>query len=269
MRGKITNFVLLIAFGCATLFSVGCSSGGSGGNNQDPNRGFYVQVTAANIPTIARVQGQFQSGSGTTTGTVTSFAPLEIGGAGFTPIPNAKVPGTWRLTYGPSIFGGSLCLTNATVDRNVSLGSFETLPCLPRFYSFTASPNIIDALAPPSSIAFTGKGISSLNGTPMLAYYNEFGYVVASTPASQLNYNGSGIVDGISVNVPDLSNAYDGEYTVAVHNVEANGTWEIIGAAPVTIYGNPPPPMPTPTPNDCFSSPPGHDQFPCEVQPQY
>lgn len=265
MKRKFTNFVLLMTFGCATLFSLGCSGGGNGNGTPDPNRGFYVQVTAANIPSIARVQGQFLSGSGTA-GTLSSFDPLDTNGGGFTQILNAKVPGTWRLTYSPGFSGGSLCIGILTVDRNVSLGSFETLPCTPRFFSFTASPNVINALAPPPSVSFTGKGISNLNGTPMIAYYDEFGNVVASTPTNQLLYDSFGFVEGVSVNVPDLTYAYDGEYTVAVHNVESNGTWEIIGAAPVTVYGNPPPPMPTPTPTTCFPSPPNQEQFPCDTQ---
>lgn len=215
MKRKITNFVLLLAFGCATLFSFGCGGGGGNGT-PDPNRGFFVSVTAAGIPTVARVQGNVTGG----TGNMGSLNQLDITtfGAGFTQIPNTKVPGTWRMTYGPSVTVSSLCLTFVTVGRNVSLGSMETLPCPPRFFSFTASPNMIDALTPPATVSFTGEGTSTLYGTPMLEYYNEFGNVAASTTANQLLYDSFGVVEGVSVNVPDLTNAYDGEYTVAVHN---------------------------------------------------
>ena len=262
MIRKITNFVSLFAFGCAALFSFGCG-GGSGGNNQDPNTSFYVQVAAGGIPTVARVQGQFQTGSGTF-GNRDSFPPLDVAGIGFTRIADAKVPGTWRLTYGPGL-GGSLCLDSLTVDRNVSLGSFETLPCAPRYFSFTASPNSINALSPPATVTFTGKGISALSGIPVVAYYNEFGYVVASTPATNLSNNSLGVVNRVSVSVPDLSNAYDGEYTVAVHNINPDGTWEVIGAAHITIYGNPVPPNPFPIPVPCEQQPPNQEQLPCDA----
>ncbi len=265
MKRKIINFVTLCILGSLTLFFVGCSGGGSGGgNNQDPNRGFFVQVLANGIPTIARVDGTFISGSGTN-GSLNSFIIFETSGAGLTQVPNVRVPGVWRLTYGPS-FTGSLCLTFTTEDRNVNLGSFERLNCVPRFFSFTASPDNIDALNPPSTITFSGKGIDSLNGTPVLAYYNEFGTIVASTTSGQLLYD-NGEIEGISVNVPDLSQVYNGTYTVAVHNINPDGTWEIIGAATMTIYGNPPPPLPPPGGgDDCDPPLPDQPQLPCNPE---
>ena len=235
MKRKITNFVLLFAFGCATLFSIGCSGGG---NNQDPNRGFDVLVTAANIPTIARVQGQFLNGSGNF-GSQNTFNIQTNGGVAR--IPNLRVPGTWRFTYGPDIAVPSLCLGVQTVDRSVNLGSQVTLPCVPRFFSFTASPNTVDAFNPPATVDIGGNGSDTLYGTPMVATYNEFGNVVASTSATQLLYT-DGSVSGVRFSASDLSQVYDGTYTIAVHNVRADGSWEMIGAAAVTIYGNPPPP---------------------------
>lgn len=240
MKMKITDFVLVFAFACATLFSVGCGGNNGGGNNQDPNRGFFVSVTAGGIPTVAKVDGQFIGGSGNF-GSMNTFN-LTTFGAGFTQAPNTRVPGTWRMTYGPQPGMPSLCLGYLTTDRNVSLGSMETLPCMPRFFSFTASPDTIDATNPPATVMFSGKGIDSLYGTPMLAFYNEFGRIAVTTPADEMLYGG-GQTSGVLVSVPDLTLAYDGTYTVALHNINQDGSWELIGAAPITIYGNPAPPF--------------------------
>lgn len=205
------------------------------------NRGFDVRVITTNgIQTIARVDGRYISGN-STAGTVSEFSNPSIFGVGFTNIPNARVPGVWRLTTSPGFSGASLCLGIETVDRSESLGSQETLRCTPRFFSFTASPDVINASSPPATIDVTGNGSANLYGTPMIAFYDEFGNVVASGPANQLLYN-NGSVSGVRVNTSDLSQAYDGTYTGLVHNVHADGTWEVIGAAAITIYGNPPPP---------------------------
>ncbi len=261
MKRKSFNFVALFVFGCVTLLFVGCSGGNGGGNNQDPNRGFDVQILANNIPTVARVSGVFLNGSGTF-GSVTTFNNVETSGVGYTQIVNAKVPGTWRLTYGPSIFGGSLCLGVATEDQSANLGSLVRLNCVPRFYGFTASPETIDALNPPATISFSGKGIENLVGTPVLAYYDEFGNVVASSTSNQLLYS-NGEPESVSANVPNLSLVYDGVYTVAIHNINPNGTWELIGAATMTVYGNPPPPPTGGGGDDCDPSFPNLQQLPC------
>jgi hypothetical protein len=175
-------------------------------------------------------------------GTLTQFPRTSLNGVGFTQIANTRLPGTWRLTYSPGFNpGGSLCLGIETVDRNLSLGSQITLQCQPRFFSFTASPDVVNALSPPPAIDVTGNGSDTLYGTPMIAFYDEFGNVAASGPANQLLYT-NGVVSGVRINVSDLSGAYDGTYTGLVHNVQADGTWEIVGAAAITVYGNPPPP---------------------------
>lgn len=230
----------------------------------DPNQGFFVRVTANGIQTGADLQGFYLSGN-STSGTVSSFPRTTLNGFGFTQIGGARVPGTWRLTYDPGFNpGGSLCLGVLTADRSVSLGSQETLPCVPRFFSFTASPDAINAFSPPATIDVTGNGADTLYGTPMIAFYDEFGNVIASGPANQLLYD-NGAVSGVRINISDVSQAYDGTYTGLVHNVNADGSWEVVGAAAITIYGNPPPPPPPP-PDDggCEPAPPDQPQLECE-----
>jgi len=237
----------------------------------DPNRGFDIQ-TQVQFPNGlvilqgGNAQGQFQSGPGTS-GTITSFNRNV--NPGITTISGAKVPGVWRLAFGPAFFGDS-CLTFVVSDRNVSLGSREELTCPGRFFGFTAAADTIDAFNPPPTVDITGNGSETLYGTPMIAFYNEFGNVVASTSANQLLYT-DGAVSGVRVGVSDLSQAYDGIYNVVVHNVNADGTWETVGSAAITIYGNPPPP---PDPGGgggggCEQSPPDQPQLECDTYNNY
>lgn len=133
----------------------------------------------------------------------------------------------------------------------MNLNSVEKLTCPGSFFGFTATPNSLDALNPPATVTFSGEGIKNLFGEPVLAFYNEFGVVVASTQAVQsLSFSGGGEIEGVSVAVPDISQVLDGTYTIVVHNVNADGSWTIIGAASVTIFGNPPPLEPPPPEED-------------------
>jgi hypothetical protein len=267
---KLITIIFVLSLGWAMN---GCGGGGGGGT-PDPNAGFKIETFAYHpqdpsvyIPTAGNVQGQFLYPNGATTGTVESFN-RNHGGVGLLVIPGARVPARWRLTLGPDFFGGSHCLTFETVDRDVSLNSVIRLFCRGRFFGFTASPNTLDALNPPATMTFNGKGIENVYGTPALAFYDEYGYVVASTQASQLLYR-EGEIEGLEIVIPDISQVYDGVYTIAVHNIRPDGSWEVIGAAPVTIYGNPPPPPPGGGGGGCEPQPPDQQQLPCDQQQQY
>lgn len=235
----------------------------------DPNRGFDIQ-TQVRFPngliilTGGNAQGQFLSGSGTS-GTVTSFNRNVF--PGITQIPGAKVPGTWRLAFGPAFFGDS-CLGFVVRDVNVSSGSLESLTCPGRFFGFAATADTINALNPPATVDITGNGSDTLTGTPIVAFYDEFGNVITSTSATQLLYT-DGTVSGLRVGVSDLSQAYDGIYNAVVNNVRPDGTWDTVGSATVTIYGNPPPPPDTGGEPDCRNQPPNQDQLPCDTDINY
>jgi hypothetical protein len=247
-----------------------CGSGGGG--TPDPNAGFRFLTYAigpnnVRIPTSANVNGQLLEVQGATTGTVESFN-RNHSGVGFLIIQGARVPARWRVRIGPD-FLGSLCLFQVFEDLNLSLNSQEDLECPGRFTGFTASPDSIDAQNPPMTIGFYGEGVNNLYGEPALAFYDELGNVVASTQAqpNQLFWSGPEIA-GFQVTLPSISDVYDGVYTVVVHNIDAKGQWEVVGAAAVTIYGNPIPPPPPP-PDDpgpeCGQQSPDLPQLPCEV----
>lgn len=254
----------------ASVWLISSCSGGGGGGTPDPNAGFRMQTYAASqtgnviFPTAAQVSGQLLQPSGTTTGTLEAFN-LGHSGVGQLVAYNTRVPGVWRLTLGPNVpGGGSLCLTFATSDHSVSLNSVVNLVCPGRFAGFSASPDSIDAQNPPAYVLFNGKGLDNTYSEPAVAFYDEFGYVVASTLASQSFWDG-GEVTGIEVVLPDISQVPDGVYAVAVHNVLSDGTWELVGGAYMTVYGNPPPPPPPPGGGNCDGQQnPEFPELPCE-----
>ncbi len=258
--GLATVFVWM-----TTAFSCGHSN-----STPDPNRGFDIQTqvsfsNGSSIPQGGNAQGVFLSGAGTS-GTVNSFNRSV--NPGITQIPGAKVPGIWRLAFGPS-FPGDACLGFVITERNVSSGSREVLQCPGRYFGFVATSDTIDALNPPATVDITGNGSDTLSGTPMVAFYDEFGNVIASTSATQLLYT-DGTVSGVRVGVSNLSQAYDGIYNAVVHNVNPDGTWEIVGSATVTVYGNPPPVDPGGGGgSDCNNQPRDRDQLPCDGPATY
>lgn len=139
------------------------------------------------------------------------------------------------------------------------------LVCPGRFTGFTASPDLLDALNQPATITFLGKGLDNAYGEPALAFYDEFGNVVASTQAIQSLWD-DGEIEGIVVNLPDISQVFDGVYSIAIHNIDPDGSWDLVGGANVTIYGNPPPPPPPPPPGggECGGQNPAFPELPCE-----
>lgn len=264
----LKSAIIAVAASVFISFSLSCAGGGGGGT-PDPNAGFRMRTFAQSqtgsvvFPTAAQVTGQFLQPTGTTTGTLESFN-LSHSGVGELAAVGARVPAIWRLTLGPNIpGGGSLCLSFATVDRSVTLNSTTDLVCPGRFTGFTASPDSIDALNPPATITFSGKGIDNTHGEPALAFYDEFGNIVASTQATQTLWDG-GETQGALVSVPDISSVYNGTYAIAIHNIKLDGSWELIGGAVVSIYGNPPPPEPPPGGGGCEEPPPGMPQLPCD-----
>lgn len=273
---------LLIFVFTLIVATIGCGSGG--GTPTDPNKGFLVigqaqvyniaQQTSLIYPTGGRYQGQFLSGAGTY-GSVDNFDVLES----FSTynVHAAKLPGTWRISLSGSIFTvGSLCRGAGTKDVNVNLGSQETVICPGGNVAFLAQPESVDAFNPPSTVKIMGSGISDAYGMPTVAIYNEFGNVVASVSAAQTLADDGSVrpnqavseIAGIQFNGTNLSQVYDGTYSITINNLNADGSWSIVGGAVVAVYGNPPPVW-EPDPgggDDCPEQP--RDQPQLECQPQ-
>ena len=267
---KSTLVILLFA---VTSIMFGCHGNS---NPSDPNAGFTVQGVARvynlqgtnylDYATGGRFQGLFLSGAGTN-GTVTNF---DVNESLFNyNARGAKVPGTWRLGLSRGFVAGSLCVGSVVDDRNVSLGSVETLRCYGGTSIYVSQPDSVDAFNPPSTITITGPGIEDTYGMPKVAIYDEYGNVGTSVTATQtltggVPHSGSGI-EALTFNAGDLSQVYDGTYSITVGNVNADGTWSAVGGAIVSVYGNPPPPPDTGpgSGGGCPPQPQGLEQLEC------
>lgn len=265
---KITLLILVFAI---TSVMFGCH----GGSSSDPNQGFTVKGVARvynlqgtqfiDYATSGRYQGLFLSGAGTY-GSLTSFD--EYAGILYN-ARGAKVPGRWRIGLSRGFDAASLCVSPAVEEVNVSLGSVETIRCFGGTSIFVSQPDTVDAFNPPSTITITGSGIEDTYGMPKIAIYDEYGNVGASVTATQtlaggIPHSGPGI-EALTFNAGDLSQVYDGVYSITVSNVNADGSWAIVGGAIVSVYGNPPPPPdPDPGGGDCEPQPQGYEQLPCD-----
>ncbi len=224
----------------------GCSGGG---NNSDPNRGFDLEIYAVSpfngvrIQTGARLQGQLLASNSQTTGTIDNFTQ-DINGVGLTRITGAKAPGTWRFTYPVSPIVPTLCLGITVADRNVSRGQLVPLDCQGRaFFAFSASPDVIEYENPPTSLTLSGDGMENVQGNPAIALYDSQGTFISSTVPNSYIWNGTEL-EGVVVSLSDLSQAYNGIYTITVNNVNSDGSWDLVGAANISVFGYPPPPPP-------------------------
>ncbi|HXG67047.1 MAG TPA: hypothetical protein VNO70_18230 [Blastocatellia bacterium] len=225
--------ILSLLVGFVALFVVsGC------GGEPDPNRGFDVEtVVVANgteFRQSARVVGDFlRPTASSTVGTVTHFDQFLIRAT----ISGAKVPGVWRFVA--SQYAG--CFETVVRETTVTSGDNVTLPCRATGVgSFTASPNTVDVTAPPATGTVYGQGISATYGMPIVAYYSEFGYLVAKQTASSVAADGT----WLQGSVPNLDGAYSGVYTLLIKNKNADGSKTIIGTATINVTGNDPPPPP-------------------------
>ena len=260
--------MLIILLFAVTSVMFGCRGNS---NPSDPNQGFTVQGVARvhnlqgtayiDYATGGRFQGLFLSGAGTF-GSITSFDVNESTFA-YT-ARGAKVPGRWRLGLSRGFVLGSLCVSPVVDERNVDLGSVETLRCFGGTSSFIAQPDSVDALNPPSTITITGSGIADTYGMPKVAVYDEYGNVGASVTATQLSSQPNSDLQTLTFSASDLSQVYDGVYSISVSNVNADGSWSIVGGAIVSVYGNPPPPPdPDPGGGGCEPQPQDMEQLPC------
>jgi len=263
------NIIVVASLFVLSVALNGCG-GGPGGGGSDPNAGFKLETyayspidTTVFIPTAGNVQGALLSTNGSTTGTITSFNQ-NFGGVGLLVVTGAKVPARWRFRLAADFVPGSLCLQPTLTDLDMHLNSQEKLFCPGRLFGFSGAPSSIDATTPPATMVFYGSGADNTYGTPDVVFYDEFGSVVASAQVSQILYD-SGQASGVSIAIPNLTGLYDGVYTVSIRNQDADGSREVIGAAPVTIYGNPPPPPPPPPdPGDCSPAKGDDPQLECE-----
>lgn len=223
-----------------------------GGGSNDPMRGFDVESVVRYVdprgggferPTQANNLNGFITAN-TSSNTVGTLMNFNIGiSNGYVNIRDAKVPARWLV--GAFIFDLT-CARGVSNERDVGIGGKIKLACITNIPPMNASPDSIDGANPPQGIQITGgEGFSDEYGMPKVAIYNEFGQlksVMSTTSAS--------VSKGIDMQLPNLATYYSGRYLLVVNNINADGTWSVVGSAPINIYGNDPPDPPDP-PTPC------------------
>lgn len=245
------KYSILLAVVIGMFVSMGFQCGG-GGSNSDPSRGFDVQTVVRFLdprgggferPTMAQNVNGFITAntSSNTIGFRTSFNIPTINN--FANVRDAKVPARWSVTGFIFDFNCPRIVTN---EKSVGIGGSIKLACETFTSPMVASPDSINAASPPQGVQIGGEGFSNENGMPKVAIYNEFGQLktVISTTSGNIS-------KGINIQLPNLSSYYNGNYILVVNNINADGTWQVLGTAPIFIYGNVPPDPPDP-PDPCL-----------------
>ncbi|MEP6912722.1 MAG: hypothetical protein ABI923_08205 [bacterium] len=230
---KIRNLLVLAAFSCmAVLINCGGSSSNTGFKVRAQNFAFGFDGSLLFVGDTS-VQAFWLFDNGAAQGQTKFFGPaLCVGGP--CNVSDGRVPATWRII--PQ--NGACIQFLAPLDRNVTAGSTQVAKCLvSAFASFAASPDSIDLLNPPATVTVTGSGISGGYGMPVIQYYDQYsGVLVASTTASNIAADGS----WLQASTPDLSSVYTGAYNIVISNVAADGTLELLGAAPISAWNRDP-----------------------------
>jgi hypothetical protein len=99
--------------------------------------------------------------------------------------------------------------------------------------ALSASPSSIYLPSPPSTATITGSGFDGTYGMPMVEYFDGNGFLVGSVIASSLSGSTS-----LDASVPDLSEAYSGNYQVRVTNKTSSGYYlHRVGTVTMTAWG--------------------------------
>ena len=246
-------FALCAALLCTSMIAA-CGGGGQ------PQSGFkvmgrkWVQVAGGGVRIVSptSIQGQWIHDNGSAVGNVYSFGPLLCGSP--CPIANARVPARWHIVAG---LPQAECIGYLTPNtRDVTAGSTQYSECLTFGVVFRVNmtPESIDLQAPPTTFQMYGKGISSIDGMPLIEYVDEYtGRVIGSTTATAVSPEGG----WLQADMPNLSSVFSGTYSVLVSNVRADGSREYVGTSTVECYGRDGTYEEPPDPGPC-GCPPNH-----------
>jgi hypothetical protein len=105
-----------------------------------------------------------------------------------------------------------------------------------RFFGFnlTASPDSADLNSPPTSITVSGQAMDGTYGLPRVEYLDSDGYLIGSVYATSVSGDGTWLV----AQVPDLSSAYTGTFTIQVSNMTSEGYHsDVVGTATLNCWG--------------------------------
>lgn len=122
--------------------------------------------------------------------------------------------------------------------------------------TFLATPGEIDLGAgpPPATFDITGDGMDATYATPVVRFYDQNQTMWLEVTAVGTSPDGTWLqVPSYQVNFPE------GTYAAVIYSMQADGTWNAVGGADISVFNPPPPPPPDPCsepnppkPNDCL-----------------
>lgn len=122
------------------------------------------------------------------------------------------------------------------------------LPCGVAVNTFVANPSHIDPNNPPATLTITGQNMSATYALPKVRFYDQSQTLHLEVDAI------SASSDGTSLVVPGNQLTFTGRFAAVVYVLDANGNWDAVGGADISIVPpvDPPPPPPTCTTRNCL-----------------
>lgn len=149
-------------------------------------------------------------------------------------------PGATYLVFITGSSGIAITLTRVAnsngaiiVQTNANCSNVYAVLATNSNLALSASPSSIYLPSQPSTATITGQSFDTTYGQPRVEYFDGNGYLVGSTYATSVSGGTS-----LQANVPDLSNAYSGNYLVRVTNKTYQGYYaHTVGTAPINAWG--------------------------------
>lgn len=166
--------------------------------------------------------------------------------------------GQYRLTY-PANDANAIafatadatgCLHYPRPDTTGNCGSVRATPSGSSFFFFFA-PSSVDLQAPPATFTITGGDLDTTYGMPLVEFRGASGSVMTQTAATWVAGDGT----ALEADTPNLSAFRTGTYEVYISNANPDGSWNLLSATYVDMYGNDPPPPPDPCGGELLYNP--------------
>jgi len=164
------------------------------------------------------------------------------GGGGQNSCPlTGLTPGATYLVFITGSNGIAITLTRIansngaiTIQTPVNCSNVYAVLATNSNLALSASPSSIYLPGPPSTATITGQSFDTTYGMPRVEYFDGNGYLVGSVYATSVSGGGT----SLQASVPDLSNAYSGNYVVRVTNKTYQGYYaHTVGTASITAWG--------------------------------
>ena len=120
-------------------------------------------------------------------------------------------------------------------------GQVVQLPCGTAVNTFIANPNKIDPATPPASVTITGQNMVATYAMPKVDFYDSAHTLHLEVSALSVSPDGTTLV------FPGNQLTFTGRFSATVYVMDANGNWDGVGGAAVSIEPPPPPPPDPPT----------------------